>query len=79
MNKPADSVPSFETALAELERLVTKLESGEVPLDESLSDFRRGVELTRQCQTLLDQAQQTVEQLLDPENEASAAPFDPDE
>jgi len=79
MNKPADPIPTFEAALAELERLVTKLESGEAPLDESLADFRQGVELTRQCQAILERAQQTVEQLLDPDNEASAAPFDPDE
>lgn len=79
MNKPADPIPTFEAALAELERLVTKLEAGEAPLDESLADFRQGVELTRQCQAILERAQQTVEQLLDPDNEASAAPFDPDE
>lgn len=79
MSKSADQLPEFEKALAELESLVEKLESGGLALDQSLADFKRGVELTRQCQAVLDQAQQAVEQLLDPEDESTAAPFDPDE
>jgi exodeoxyribonuclease VII small subunit len=79
MTDKTDNIPSFEKALAELETLVVKLESGEAELDESLTDFKRGVELTRQCQGILDQAQQTVEKLLDPENESSAEAFDTDE
>jgi exodeoxyribonuclease VII small subunit len=79
MTDKTDNIPSFENALAELEALVVKLESGEAELDESLADFKRGVELTRQCQGILDQAQQTVEKLLDPENESSAEAFDTDE
>ena len=59
--------------------LVEKLESGELALDESLADFKRGVELTRQCQSVLDRAQQTVEKLLNPEDENTAEPFEPDE
>jgi exodeoxyribonuclease VII small subunit len=79
MSPNEDPLPEFEKALAELEALVEKLESGDLPLDQSLADFRRGVELTRQCQTVLDQARQTVEQLLEPEDEASATPFVPDD
>lgn len=78
MSKQTDPLPEFEKALAELESLVDKLESGELPLDRSLADFRRGVELTRQCQAVLDQARQSVEQLLDPEDESRATPFEPD-
>jgi exodeoxyribonuclease VII small subunit len=79
MSHQEDPLPEFEKALAELEALVEKLESGDLPLDQSLADFRRGVELTRQCQAVLDQARQSVEQLLEPEDETSATPFVPDD
>jgi exodeoxyribonuclease VII small subunit len=79
MNDKTDNLPSFEKALAELEALVVKLESGETALDESLADFKRGVELTRECQTVLDKAQQSVEKLLNPDDESSAESFDADE
>ena len=57
-------IPDFEQALAELEALVTRLERGDLPLDEALKTFERGVTLTRQCQTALKDAQQKVEILL---------------
>jgi exodeoxyribonuclease VII small subunit len=69
-------LPDFEKSLAELESLVEQLESGELSLDESLRQFKRGVELTRHCQGVLNTAQQTVEKLLDIEDEATAVPFD---
>jgi exodeoxyribonuclease VII small subunit len=58
------SSPDFEKSLAELEALVAKLEQGDVPLEEALETFERGVALTRQCQTALRTAQQKVEVLL---------------
>lgn len=64
--------PDFEHALTELESLVTRLENGDLTLDESLKQFKRGVELTRRCQKILDQAQQVVEQLSTPQDESSA-------
>jgi exodeoxyribonuclease VII small subunit len=79
MTENTAKFPDFEKALAELEALVEKLETGELTLDESLADFKRGVELTRQCQAALDQAQQTVEQLMNPADEDSAETFDPDD
>lgn len=75
MSKSEESLPDFEKALAELESLVDKLESGQLSLDESLARFKRGVELTRQCQAVLDRAQQSVDQLLNPDDESSAEPF----
>ena len=77
MTDSPESKPDFEKALAELESLVSRLESGELSLDESLAEFKRGVELTRSCQAVLDSAQQTVEQLMDADDESSAQPFDP--
>jgi len=75
MSTQAEPLPDFEQALAELESLVQRLESGDLALDQSLADFRRGVELTRQCQAVLDRARQSVEQLLEVDDEASAKPL----
>jgi exodeoxyribonuclease VII small subunit len=61
--KPA-AAPDFEQALSELEGLVERLERGDLPLEEALKTFERGVELTRHCQTSLKAAQQKVEILL---------------
>ena len=76
MNEKSKQEPGFEQALSELEKLVEQLESGELSLDQSLQQFKHGVELTRHCQGILDQAQQVVEQLIDPDDESSAVPFE---
>ncbi len=68
--------PEFEQALEELEKLVERLERGDLPLDVALKDFERGVELTRHCQSALKAAQQRVEILLRRHNgEAEVAAF----
>jgi exodeoxyribonuclease VII small subunit len=59
----ADAAP-FEATLAQLEELVARLESGELPLDEALRAFEQGVRMTRECQTALTAAQQRVQQLI---------------
>ena len=76
MSEKSENLPDFEKSLEELETLVERLESGDLSLDESLSQFKRGVELTRHCQAVLEKAQQTVEQLLDVEDESTAGPLD---
>ncbi len=55
-----DLPQDFETALAQLEALVAKMESGVLPLEESLVAYRRGVALTRVCQERLVQAEQQI-------------------
>lgn len=52
---------NFEAALAELESLVKQLEQGDISLENSLSSFERGVELTRTCQKALMDAEQKVQ------------------
>jgi exodeoxyribonuclease VII small subunit len=52
--------PDFEAALAELEAIVARLEQGEIPLEESLRQFERGVVLTRICQKALAQAEHKI-------------------
>jgi exodeoxyribonuclease VII small subunit len=71
----AAASPDFERALGELENLVQRLESGDLPLDEALQTFERGVALTRQCQGALKAAQQKVEILLKRSADAGVEPF----
>ncbi len=72
--KPVD----FETAMRDLEDIVERLEQGDLPLEESLAAFERGVLLTRSCQTALKEAEQKVEILLKKAGEPTVAAFDPD-
>ncbi|MDA0189485.1 MAG: exodeoxyribonuclease VII small subunit, partial [Proteobacteria bacterium] len=56
----APDAPKFEAALAELEQIVQNMESGRLPLDESLAAYRRGSELLRHCQQQLADAEHQV-------------------
>ena len=60
----AEESPRFEEALAELEGLVQRLEKGELPLEESLAAFERGVNLVRHLTQRLAEVEQRVEVLL---------------
>ncbi len=72
-SSPASDAPDFESALGELENLVERLERGDLPLEEALKTFERGVELTRHCQSSLRSAQQKVEILLKRSGQAGIA------
>ena len=65
----------LEKTLEELEALVTRLESGDLPLEQALKEFERGVKLTRACQTALQEAEQKVEILLKKTAAAEPSPF----
>lgn len=67
----------FERSLAELESLVERLERGDLPLDEALKTFERGIQLTRHCQTALKSAQQKVEILMKRSGANVTEPFTP--
>jgi exodeoxyribonuclease VII small subunit len=73
------ATPDFETAMRDLEELVERLEHGDLPLEESLAAFERGVMLTRACQTALKDAEQKVEILLKKAGETTVEDFTPDE
>lgn len=63
---PAQDGPaSFEAALAELEKIVASMESGQLSLEQSLAAHKRGLELAKFCQGTLAQAQQQVRVLED--------------
>ena len=59
MNAPSGEL-SFEKALAELEKIVERMESGELSLEQALATHKRGLELARFCQQRLEAAQQQV-------------------
>jgi len=66
----------FEAALEELEKLVERMEKGELTLEESLRDFERGIELTRKCQQALQEAEQRVQMLAGKDVDADLVPFE---
>jgi exodeoxyribonuclease VII small subunit len=62
---PADIAEmSFEDALAELEGIVRRLESGQVKLDEAIQSYERGAQLKRHCEKKLNEAQQRVDRIV---------------
>ena len=68
----------FEEALAELEQLVENLEGGNLSLEDSLSQFERGVRLARECRDSLAAAEQKVQVLLERDGDSELADFDPE-
>lgn len=77
MSQPAEPL-DFEAALAELEALVQRMETGSLSLEESLAAFERGVQLTRQCQTALQQAELRVKALMRDGSESALPSSDGD-
>lgn len=78
-NPPADiAALSFESALAELEAIVSKLERGDVPLDESVDLYARGDALRAHCEARLNAAQARIDKIsLDAGGKPSGTtPFD---
>jgi exodeoxyribonuclease VII small subunit len=75
---PDISKMTFEDALRALEDVVRKLESGEVPLDDSIDLYERGEQLRKHCQARLDAAQARIEKIVQgPDGKAAGIePFD---
>lgn len=71
----ASPVADFEQSLDALERLVEKMEQGQMSLEDSLAAYERGVGLYRRCQQALEQAELRVRLLSDPEQPEAAEPF----
>jgi len=59
-SQPGVAAPAFEQAMQELEQLVTRMESGELTLEQSLAAYKRGARLLQICQGALQDAQQQV-------------------
>ncbi|MBT0724774.1 exodeoxyribonuclease VII small subunit [Rosenbergiella sp. S61] len=75
--KPASTI-SFEQSLSELEVIVQRLESGQLPLEDALNEFEKGVTLARQGQQQLQQAEQRVQILLAQDEHAELSTFTPE-
>ena len=54
---------TFEEALEKLEAIVTAIEEGEVPLEESIDKYAEGIKLVRQCRAILDKAEKKIQLL----------------
>ncbi len=67
--------PSFEDSLQELEALVERMEQGQLPLDDALKAFERGVQLSRVCRNALQEAEQKVQILMDDKTDPTLRPF----
>lgn len=68
---------NFEDSLAELEQIVSELESGNLQLYKALELFEKGVSIARECQKQLDSADQRVEMLLK-DSENGYTPYSPE-
>jgi exodeoxyribonuclease VII small subunit len=70
---PIDALP-FETALAELEEIVRKLERGDVSLEDSITIYERGEALKKHCEALLKKAEARIERItIGPDGQAAGA------
>ncbi len=65
----------FEQSLASLESIVSRMEQGDLSLEESLAAFEEGIKLTRECQSILDNAEQKVQVLSVESNQLKTEPF----
>jgi exodeoxyribonuclease VII small subunit len=75
-NKTSSSQPSFESAIAELETLVSQMESDKLPLEQSLNAYKRGAELLQICQKSLTDAEQQVQILTEANKLSDFSPQD---
>ena len=71
--------PDLEKSLAELEQIVATLEEGDIPLEQALKQFEKGIKLSRDCQTALQSAEQRVQVLMDGDLEDFDAAETPEE
>jgi exodeoxyribonuclease VII small subunit len=79
-NPESAGEPRFEESLAELEGVVRRLEQGELPLEDSLVAFERGMALVKQLSKRLEDIERRVEVLLQRDDGSLAtAPLDPDD
>lgn len=66
---------SFEETIKQLEAIVTQLENGDLPLDEALNEFEKGIKLARSGQKQLNEAEQRIQILLSENSDAQLSEF----
>ena len=78
MNQTQEGNLSFEDALAQLESLVDRIETGDIPLAELVQQFQKGNELLLSCSARLKDAEQKIQLLQKERKGVSFQEFDPD-
>jgi len=76
MPKTESNLKNFEKALQQLEKIVSRMESGELDLEESLNQFEQGIKLAKKCQDTLTDAESRVEQLIEKNGLQQTIPFE---
>jgi len=76
MPKTENNLKDFEKALQQLEKIVSRMESGELGLEESLNQFEQGIKLAKKCQDTLTDAESRVEQLIEKNGLQQTIPFE---
>lgn len=76
MPKTENNLKDFEKALQQLEKIVSRMESGELGLEESLNQFEQGIKLAKNCQDTLTDAESRVEQLIEKNGLQQTIPFE---
>ena len=59
---------SFEESIRELTNIVTKIEQGQIPLQDSLQQYEKGMALIKHCRTILNKAEKRIEKISEPED-----------
>lgn len=75
MTKTSDDLPNLEKSLSEVTQLIDTMEHGELSLEQSLSQFERGIILIKHCQKILDEAEQKVKILIQNNNKEDLIPY----
>jgi exodeoxyribonuclease VII small subunit len=70
---------SFEQAIDQLNQIVSRIEQGQVPLQESLEQYEKGMNLIQHCRGILQDAEKRIEQISAKNDSALAEPEEPDE
>ena len=60
---------SFEEKLAELEKIVNNLETGQVPLDDAIEEFKKAMDLVKECDEKLNSAQEAIAKIVNDNKE----------
>ena len=76
MAENKDKLKDFEKSLQHLEKIVSNMESGELGLEESLEQFEKGINLAKNCQDTLANAELRVEQLIEKNGLQQTVPFE---
>ncbi len=67
-NNTAQDKKSYETAVSELEQILSQLENNQLPLEEAIKQFESGVALIKHCQNILDHTEQKIKGLMGDED-----------